>query len=178
MPGPHTPDSRVRWTTNDRSGIYPKSGFRVVEVLWRSGFKPSWIKLFLHYFANFLASIWWFFKVDTETIIKNAKNFAKKEEKPCTTCLKPIFCSFPRYPKNRFWVYPIRHYLGTTNLELELQMRHENFISMASIRLRDIMVFVFIFKPQEIWWGIKWIERYMYYLLMCATRWTTFLLAT
>ena len=35
---------------------------------------------------------------------EKSSNMAKNEEKPCSTCLKPISPLYSRYPKIRFWV--------------------------------------------------------------------------
>ena len=68
------------------------------SVPWRNGLKESWTRLF-SFFTKFFAifddfSKWSMSKVlpnFEKKIIKNGKKLAKNEEKPCSTCMKPIF---------------------------------------------------------------------------------------
>ena len=64
-------------------------GFRVLEVLWRNGFKASWTRLFFIFFAGFLPYISEdFFKVSQ--CLRHAplwKIIKFGKEKPCSNCL-------------------------------------------------------------------------------------------
>ena len=73
-------------------------------------------KAFLHFVPKF-CHIWWFFKVPQHLqraplwkIIKYGKKLAKNEEKPCSTCLQPIFRLILGTRKSDFG-YPFRQYV-------------------------------------------------------------------
>ena len=51
-------------STSEGERVYPKPGFRVLEVLWGKRVKTSWARLFFIFCPTFFCHMWWFFKTE------------------------------------------------------------------------------------------------------------------
>ena len=94
------------------TNLVPEIGFSHTRNWQKNRFKAiGWKNGFLQFLSNFHHTVWWFFKgwqhlqpAPLSEIVKYAKNLANNEEKPCSTCLKPISPSHFQNRKPEFRV--------------------------------------------------------------------------
>ena len=118
--------SKVPTTTSDGSGIR-NPGYGFWNCHGEMGLKDKLNKAVLHFLPN-SCHIWWFFKVErTEgdaeklwKIIIHGKISANFEEKPSSTCFKPIFWLIMCTRKLDFGYTSIHHYTNNNNLLLRM----------------------------------------------------------
>ena len=91
--------------------------FRIPAVPWRNRLKASWTRLLFICCQNFAILVYTEGTVELRKIIKNIKYVSKNEEKPCSTCLQPIYPWYYRYQKLVLFQVPV---CSTTNKNIFL----------------------------------------------------------